>query len=40
MRKTKLTDKMAVVLNSRDSDFNEQQLKIIKKGLESGFTTE
>ncbi|RHS83611.1 hypothetical protein DW920_14690 [Clostridium sp. AM42-36] len=40
MRKTKLTDKMTVVLNGRDSDFNEQQLKIIKNGLESGFATE
>lgn len=26
MRKTKLTGKMAVVLNGRDSDFNEQQV--------------
>ena len=40
MRKTKLTDKMNIVLNGGDPDFNDHQLKIIKKGLKNGLSTE
>lgn len=40
MRKTKLTDKMNIVLNGGNPDFNEHQLKIIKKGLKNGLSTE
>ena len=38
MKKAKITGRMAAVLNGRDSDFNEHQLRVIKKGLENGLS--